>query len=715
MLPQHTQELFGEMEPPTTPDGPPAASGAPTLSDFTRGQELGRGGNAAVFLATWGDHATPVALKVIHGELIADPKYIARFRREVSATSRLHHPHICGVHAYGEEHGPGTSQTLWLAMELIDGGSVRELIDRAGRLPPQVAAILVDQLLDALGTAHAAGILHRDIKPANAMVTKDGKLKLVDFGIAKSQEDATVTETGFLVGTPAYMSPEQAVGRPIDQRCDLYAVGVSLYEMLIGKNPYAEDAPSQALLRIASQPFPEVFEADASVPGAIEAVLEGLTARHVDDRYASAEEARRDLRRYLDYVHEVHPGLMREFVADPIGVSAKLRKEQAELEVARGERLLLAGDANIPAAGLALYRASLLSDDGAIHERFQVLCGRGALRFRARDAATDANDDDDIREAKAVAASSPNPAGALKRVADLYRARGDIHRFVVFIRRYLRLRPTDSHALKQLEVCVAGVPIPELRGDGALKTRDILAGVKTGGWAAAPDAKKEAALLLQQPAATVRTGQQAPARPASAGATQQVSRATPTGADARARISTAAQQMGRARGTRPEDTEPTFWETVLSFWNGPGKRLLVASVFLGAFVMVVKVASSTVTRSVDATQMAISDNQLAQGAIERNDLLRRATNMLKDTREHFNSGEFQKVVTDVNRLEASNAPADLVLEGILWRARARAKLGQREAARTDYERFVKNTPLSDASRTQAMEELSALSTRGGGP
>jgi len=129
-----TQQLYGSMDPPSpmTPSSAPAPSSTPTLADFERHQELGRGGNATVYAATWKATGQRVALKIIHGELIADPKYLVRFRREVRAASQLDHPHICRVFAFGEEE-----KTLWLAMELLDGGSVRDLIDSATRLPPR--------------------------------------------------------------------------------------------------------------------------------------------------------------------------------------------------------------------------------------------------------------------------------------------------------------------------------------------------------------------------------------------------------------------------------------------------------------------------------------------------------------------------------------------------------------------------------------------------
>jgi len=701
---QSTQQLFGAMQPPVVATGDLVASAdtqqlsstPQTLADFERHGELGRGGNASVSLATWKTTGQKVALKIIHGELAADPKYLARFRREVRAASQLVHPHVCRVFCFGEE-----GKMLWLAMEVLEGGTIRDLIDRVGRLPPQIAALLTAQLLDALDAAHRSGILHRDIKPANAMVTSSGSLKLVDFGIAKSRDDATVTETGFLVGTPAYMSPEQAVGREIDVRTDLYDVGVSLYEMLLGENPYAKDTPSQALLRIASEPLPSLFEQDPTVPGAVEAAFEHLTERHVDDRVPSAAAAIADLRAYVDYVELVHPQLLARFVEDPIGVCAMLRQEQAELELARAERLLLAGDVNLPAAGLALYRARALSQRADIIERFEVVCARGGLRFGA-------DDDEELRRAREVWIASPSQAGPVKRMADLYRARGDIHRFVVFIRRYLRLRPGDSHALHQLEVCIAGAATPTTNPDGHLKTRDILAGVRTGGWAAVNEARKEAVLVLQQPTSGRRPSTTtAPAMPVASTQVVQRAPARSSVVDADARIRAAAAARTVAPGVQAASSAG-FADTIAEVWEAWGRRLLVVAVVLLVFAAIARFSSSTVETAIDSTQVAMGDNSAAVGAIERNDVARRQQNFLKDAVGHYNAGDHLKVIIDVNKLIASVPPAELALQGLLLRARSRIQLHQDDAARVDLEDVIRQTPLSDPARITAMDELNKL-------
>ncbi len=680
---QFTQDFAGVMQPPTGTQ--------PVLADFDRVRELGRGGNAAVYLATWKTTGQQVALKIIHGELTSDAKFVARFRREVRAASLLDHKNVCRVICFGEDAG-----VLWLAMEVVDGGSVRDLIDRVGRLPPQVAAVLAAQWLEALGAAHSLGILHRDIKPANAMVTSAGELKLVDFGIAKTRDDATVTETGFLVGTPAYMSPEQAVGQEIDGRTDLYAVGVSLYEMLLGANPYANDSPSQALLKIVSSPLPSVFEQDATVPGAVEALLEYLTERNVEDRAATAADALASIQPYLDYVHLVHPTLLANFVRDPTGVARMLRDEQAVLEAARGERLELGGDANLPAAGLAMFRAWLLNATPEITMRYTDICRRGQLQFGI--------ESPEIAEALAAHAAQPLLPGPVKRVADLYRARGDIHRFVVFIRRYLRLRPTDTLALRQLEACVAGI-----EPGSPLRTREILAGVRTGGWVAVTEAQKEMVLALQQPAAGRRPITVAVAKATLASsATQIVSKARPKTSGVVAIHAAAA-----ARPVLPgvAATSETWSDVVAEAWQNWGRRGIV--VVIGALVVagVARFSARSVETAVDATQVALSDNTAAVGAIEHNDIARRQQNLLKDATTHANVGDHLKVVLDVNRLLALQPPASIALPGLLLRARSRVQLHQLDAARADYEQVVRDLPLTDPVRLTALQELNTMAVR----
>ena len=689
-LRQPTQQLFGGM---AATDARPKPR---TLADFECQRELGRGGNAAVYVARCKTTGQRVALKVIQGDARADAKYLARFYREVSNASVLVHPHVCRVFCFGAE-----GNVMWLAMELIEGGTIRDLIDRAGRLPPQIAALLTAQLLDALDAAHAAGIVHRDIKPANVMVTSTGNVKLIDFGIAKSKEDPIVTETGLLVGTPGYMSPEHVVGRDLDARTDLYAVGISLYEMLLGDNPYVHDTPSQALLRIALETLPSIFEQDPTVPGAIEAVFEHLTERRVEDRVASAQAALAELHEYVQYVQLVYPGLLAQFVADPVGVCASLRGDQAELEVARAESLLLSGDANLAAAGLAFFRAQTLQQNAHVLARFDAVCARGKLCFGA-------DDDEPLVRARAFMLAAPTQPGPVMRVADLYRARGDIHRFVVFMRRYLRLRPDDSHALNRLQVCIEGVSSATRGTEGRLRTREILAGVRTGGWARVAEAHKEAALALQRPTIGRRPAT-APAKPVAPAAFMQRDPSVALSADdARARIHCAAVAARPIRLGTAAPASGVFSATVQHIHTAWGSRLLVAALLLVAFAAVAQRASKTVETAINSTQVALGDNTAAAGAIELNDVARRQRNLFKDVTAYFNSSDHLNVIVAVGALLASNPPGDLALPAVLTRARSLVSLRQNDAARIDYEHYLGQLPLIHPMRAIAIDELNAL-------
>src|SRR5829696_1230475 len=197
-------------------------------------RELGRGGMATVYLAEDLRHDRSVALKVLHPELAATlgPE---RFLREIRLTARLDHPHILPVFDSGEAAG-----LLWYTMPYVEGESLRDRLRREGQLPLEDALRIAREVADALDCAHQQGIIHRDIKPENILLAR-GHARVADFGVARAVEAAgagQLTETGLAVGTPAYMSPEQASGSPVDARSDLYALGCVLYETLAGEAPY---------------------------------------------------------------------------------------------------------------------------------------------------------------------------------------------------------------------------------------------------------------------------------------------------------------------------------------------------------------------------------------------------------------------------------------------------------------------------------------------
>ncbi|OPA96764.1 serine/threonine protein kinase [Pseudomonas fluorescens] len=240
--------------------------------------EIGEGAMASVYLATQRSLERKVALKVMAAALAADPSFCERFLREGKTLARLSHPHTVTIHDIGN-----VGELYYMAMEYLPNGTLKERI--AAGLTPEQGLTYIRQIASALGYAHAQGLVHRDVKPANILFRADGTAVLSDFGIAKSLDDRTqFTQAGFAVGTPSYMSPEQARGQEIDGRADLYALGVVLYEMLVGKLPYnGTDALSTALAHL-TEPLPEL----PVHHGRYQDVLRKLLAKDPAERFPDA-------------------------------------------------------------------------------------------------------------------------------------------------------------------------------------------------------------------------------------------------------------------------------------------------------------------------------------------------------------------------------------------------------------------------------------------
>ncbi|MGH8922322.1 MAG: protein kinase domain-containing protein, partial [Actinomycetes bacterium] len=202
-------------------------------------QPIAVGGMAEVWEGYDETLSRPVAVKVLKTHLAADDSFRERFRREAITAARLVHPNVVATFDTGLDAG-----TAFIVMELVRGWTLRELLSERGPLPPALAVVITDQIADALGYAHRSGLIHRDVKPANVLLCDDDasmpRVKVADFGIAKATEqlDLDLTQTGMLIGTPKYLSPEQVDGREPDARADLYALGVVLFEMLAGRAPF---------------------------------------------------------------------------------------------------------------------------------------------------------------------------------------------------------------------------------------------------------------------------------------------------------------------------------------------------------------------------------------------------------------------------------------------------------------------------------------------
>ena len=254
-------------------------------------RKLGAGGMADVYLAEDQELGRRVAIKILNGRHANDDQFIERFRREAKNAAALNHPNIVSIYDRGN-----AEDTYYIAMEFLDGRTLKELIVGRGAAPINVAIEYARQILSALRFAHRHGIVHRDIKPHNVLVDGEGRVKVTDFGIARAGT-SQMTETGSIVGTAQYLSPEQARGGEVDPRSDLYSLGIVLYELLTGKTPFEGETPVEiAMKHLSNAPKPP-SKLRPDIPPELDMVVLRALAKSPDDRYQSADEMEADLER----------------------------------------------------------------------------------------------------------------------------------------------------------------------------------------------------------------------------------------------------------------------------------------------------------------------------------------------------------------------------------------------------------------------------------
>ena len=256
-------------------------------------RKLGAGGMANVYLAEDQELGRRVAIKILNDRHANDDQFVERFRREAKNAAALSHPNIVSIYDRGEAEG-----TYYIAMEYLDGRSLKELIVSRGPAPVTVAVEYARQILQALRFAHRHGIVHRDIKPHNVLVDAEGRVKVTDFGIARAGT-SQMTEAGSIVGTAQYLSPEQARGGDVDQRSDVYSLGIVLYELLTGSVPFNGDTPVEiAMKHLSATPEPPSAKRP-DVPRDLDLIVMRALAKDPADRYQSAEEMDADLERFV--------------------------------------------------------------------------------------------------------------------------------------------------------------------------------------------------------------------------------------------------------------------------------------------------------------------------------------------------------------------------------------------------------------------------------
>ena len=255
---------------------------------------LGEGGMGVVYRAKDRDLGDIVALKLVRSETMQnDPNALERFKDEVRLARRISHRNVARTHDFGEADG-----VYYVTMEYVAGTPLKELLKTRGRLPVDATVSVGKQLCRALEAAHEQGIIHRDVKPQNIVVAPDGLVKVMDFGIARAVERKKgMTQTGLVVGTPEYMAPEQLMGEPLDQRVDLFAAGVVLYECLTGRRPHEAESPMALVSKVLTEPIVPPHEVTPDVPLALSLLVARALARNPADRPRGAGEMYDELAR----------------------------------------------------------------------------------------------------------------------------------------------------------------------------------------------------------------------------------------------------------------------------------------------------------------------------------------------------------------------------------------------------------------------------------
>jgi eukaryotic-like serine/threonine-protein kinase len=252
--------------------------------------EVGSGGMSTVYRAFDTVLERPVAIKLMHSDIASRPDQIERFRREARAVAQLSHPHIVTVIDAGEDDG-----TPYIVFEYVEGETLKERIRSAGRLPIPEAVAYAIEIGRALGAAHERAIVHRDVKPQNVLIDDEGSAKVTDFGIARTLTEEGLTADGRVLGTTDYVSPEQALGRPVTGQSDIYSLGIVLYEMLTGHVPFAGDNQVAVAMRHVREEIPDVQKRRPDVSASLAAVIDRATAKELDRRYLDVASVVSDL------------------------------------------------------------------------------------------------------------------------------------------------------------------------------------------------------------------------------------------------------------------------------------------------------------------------------------------------------------------------------------------------------------------------------------
>ena len=719
-----------------------AAEDLPSLKGYAAEKKIGEGGMATVFLASDTQAKRKVALKVMLPHLAKNPEFTERFLREAKATLGLKHPHIVELFAYGEDAG-----RYFMVCEWLDGGTVYDLLAAMRKLPLPLALELFAQLLEALAHAHQRGIVHRDLKPTNLLLSRSGSLKVGDFGIAKMPGGTMLTQTGVLMGTPAYMSPEQAMGRPVDARSDLYASGVVLYELLTGANPRHSDNPTVALAKVLGEELPQVYTLEPGAPAWVQPLLDRLLARAPEDRLASAQEVLAVVRENLAKFRRQYSGLVQACLADPKQMKQRLTHDRANEWFQRARRHAQGGEASKEPAALCAFHAVSLEPLNAEFQRFFTdLCRAHRMNFGA-------STNPKVTELEKLVNRDSDAPGVLRQLSQLYRLEGNLHRSVLYLRRYLKVRPNDGYAATQL-LQMTGEDSVAALGLGP-STQELVAGIRTGGFRAKPQSMSvtgstTAALAGKSEVSTVQVEDASSALPEVA---TSIGKKLLIAASILACLGFIVKRVGRMIDSATNEAAQA--SDTLAHAQQHADNLRLAEQSQSALVQMSQANSKEAARLLDAARAAFNKENYSEAIAGFDNILERypkrpeavsakflrgkallasgqparAIAALSDYLEHHSGTaeyweallrrgqayqaqlEDSLALTDLNQLLEKQPTSPLAIEALMARGEIRARRGSNPDAEADLKAVLERTGPSDPINARAAEGLKKLAAK----
>jgi serine/threonine protein kinase len=435
-----------------------ATAAPPQFRDYEIERVIARGGMATVYLATDQKQNRKVALKAIHPHIAEDPEFLQRFLHEVRIHRELKHPNILELFDFGDSaDGP------FIAMEYVDGATLKSFLEQLTKLPCEIALFVAEEVLCGLAFAHQKGIVHRDVKPANVLITRRGGIKVADFGISRTEEMTRLTQTGNVIGTPAYMSPEQALAAPVDARSDIFSVGILLYEMLSGRNPFGTDNPVTTIRRVIDAYPEDLFRLDPTIPTEVEELVGRMLAKDPSRRFPTAMDALQAVTSCIQLPGGVDArDAFRRFLHGPSRYLEERRQTVSRAHLQKGKSLLESKAAAPEVALWEIFQAHK-ADAGSLEasELYQTIASNAGARLTIQ------MENAKILELEEKLRSDPQNVQLLLQLAKLCKLERDFISMMRFFLKLKRLKISDTYLEGQIDSLVA----PPEQGPGSTGVR----------------------------------------------------------------------------------------------------------------------------------------------------------------------------------------------------------------------------------------------------